>query len=259
MKLRCFLAFLVLAVVCITGCRSKPALDVVNGRPMVSGTMGDIQPTLDALAKMPASEQNAFLHRTHPDLAQRIVYFLRARGKIRPTQQVDIVRFFFGSLDKVKGEDATGKVNEGFFKNQLVARVGIIGQRAPIDVVVRCLNGIFELPEDLLRVGMTGLGGQLPIERFTIGHNDNLVNHVGYRTAIDLAELHGLPIFRGKGKDRRAITPAEARRLESETDRIQVAALVYEGDSFDLVAGSREKKPPTSKPPAKRAKNRRLR
>ena len=228
-------------------------IDVVNGRSPVSTALADIQPTLDALAKMPAHQRADYLQQRHPDLAQRVVYYLRQRGKIQSGREVQGVGFHFGSLNKVKAEDGNGQVVQGYFKDQLVARVRVAGQGKPIDVIVRCLNGTFELPEDLARAGMAPVGTQQPDERFTIGRSDNLVRHVGYRTAIDLAERYNLELVRGKGKARQKISPAEARRLESETDRVQVAATVYEGDRFDLVAGTYTPAPKQAKPVPRRS------
>ncbi len=250
-----FFVLAVLLAVFAAGCGKK--VDVVNGRPPVSGALADIQVTLDALAQMPAHQRADYLQQRHPDLGQRVVYYLRQRGKIQAGQEVQGVGFHFGSLDKVKAEDGNGQTNEGYFKNQLVARVRVSGQQKPVDVIVRCLNGTFELPEDLARAGMAPMGTQVPVERFTIGKNDNLVRHVGYRTAIDLAERHSLALVRGKGKARQNITPAEARRLESETDRIQVAATVFEGDRFDLTAGTYTPAPKKLAPPVKRRSARR--
>lgn len=232
------------------GCKKT---DVVGGRTPVSNSMADTQATLDALAKMPAQERGAYMQRTHPDLAQRIVYYLRQRGKIQAGAEVQGVDFFFGSLNRVKAEDGTGQVVQGYFRNQLVARVRVAGLKDPIAVIVRCLNGTFELPADLVRAGMTPMGMQRPNERFTIGKGDNLVNHVGYRTAIELAERHNLALTKGKGKDRQKISPAEARRLESETDRVQVAATVFEGDAFDLMAGTYTPAPKKQAPPKRRS------
>ena len=232
------------------GCGKK--IDVVNGRTPVSNSMADIQQTLDRLAQMPAAQRSAYLQQRHPDLAQRVVYFLRQRGKIQANSEVQGVDFFFGSLDKVKAEDGAGQVVQGYFKDQIVARVRVTGQQ-PLSVIVRCLNGTFELPEDLARAGMAPMGTQRPEERFVIGKNDNLVSHVGYRTAIDLAERHSLELWRGKGKARQKIAPADARRLESETDRVQVAAMVYEGDRFDLVAGTYTPAPKKTPPPKRRS------
>ena len=246
--------FFVLAIVLAmfaAGCGKK--VDVVNGLTPVSTSMADTQATLDALAKLPEAQRGAYMHRMHPDLAQRIVYYLRQRGKIQSGAEVQGVDFYFGSLDKVKAEDANGQVVQGYFKDQIVARVRVAGLKSPIAVIVRCLNGTFELPEDLARAGMTPMGMQRPNERFTIGKNDNLVSHVGYRTAIDLAERHSLELWRGKGKARQKIAPADARRLESETDRVQVAAMVYEGDRFDLVAGTYTPAPKKQAPPKRRS------
>jgi len=249
-----FLISALLLAVFAVGCKKT---DVVGGRTPVSNSMADMQGTLDALAKLPAAQRAAYMQQHHPDLAQRVVYFLRQRGKIQSGAEVQGVDFFFGSLSKVKAEDGTGQIVQGYFKDQLVARVRVAGLKDPIAVIVRCLNGTFELPEDLARAGMAPMGTQRLNERFTIGKGDNLVSHVGYRTAIDLAEKHNLQLVRGKGAQRQKIGPAEARRLESETDRIQVSATVFEGDQFDLVAGTYTPAPKKQAPPARRRSMRR--
>ncbi len=245
-----FLLLVLLLAMIASGCKKT---DVVGGRSPVSNSMADVQATLDELAKMPAEQRAMYMQQRHPDLAQRIVYYLRQRGKIQAGAEVQGVDFFFGSLNRVKAEDGAGQIVQGYFKNQLVARVRVAGLKNPIAVIVRCLNGTFELPEDLARAGMTPMGTQRPEERFTIGKNDNLVNHVGYRTAIDLAERHRLAVVRGKGKDRKNIDTMTARSLENRTDWIQVAVMVYEGDRFDLVAGTYTPAPKKPAPPKRRS------
>ena len=217
------------------GCGKKAeAVDVVNGIRPASTALGNIHGYAEELARLPETERAAYLKRERPQLEEGVVYFLRHEvRRLRPEQKVGQVEFFFGSLDNAVADDGDGVQHNGYFKNQLVARVHV-GDGEPIDVLVKCLNRWFVLPGQI--EGLQSLGAGVPIEQFTIGRREGLTRHVDYTVAIDLAERFNLPLYRGRTQAQRfRINPEEARSLESETDRIQVTVRVFEGDAFDLV------------------------
>lgn len=210
------------------------AVDVVHDISPVSRDMRDIRATLDTLTALPAEQREAALRRDWPNLEKDIVCFLRLRGKLPEGMPVEKVEFFFGSLDRVSAADGDGNVMRGYFRNQLVAKVYVPG-RDPESVIVQCLNGLFALERDWKT--LQTLGTYQPIQKFTIAKGEGLVHHVGFTTAVALAERFNLPLYQGQdmGKSN-LITPAQARSLQSQTDRIQVTTRVFEGDVFDLVS-----------------------
>ncbi len=211
-------------------------VDVVNGVPPVSRSMVSISETLATLATLPPAERGAYLERTWPHLAEDVVYFVRRQGKVPAGARVQRVEFYYGSLEGVSAESANGD-RHGYFNNQLVALVSVEGVEKPVKVIVQCLNGTFALEEDLRR--LQPIGSHTPIEQFVIGPREGLVHHVDFPTAIAIAEQHNLPLYRGQTiTSRTRLTPAQARLLESQTDRLQVTVLVYEGDRFDLARGT---------------------
>jgi hypothetical protein len=92
-------------------------------------------------------------------------------------------------------------------------------------------------PEDWNK--LQTLSTQPPMESFRIGKREGLIHHVDFPMAIDLAEKFGLPLYTSQVMDsNHRITPEQARRMEPLTARTQVSVRVYEGDQFDLVAGT---------------------
>lgn len=69
-------------------------------------------------------------------------------------------------------------------------------------------------------------------EPFMIEPGRGIVHYTDYQDGIDRAEACGIPLTMGRGESAVPIGYDEARRLESETDRVQVTALVYVGDVF---------------------------
>lgn len=229
-------ALAIIAVICILAFwpSKTQAVDVVNGVTPVSTALGDIRVTLAELAQMPVEQRETRLRQEWPNLEESVVYFLRQRDRLPRDAEVERVRFFFGSMDNVRAVDGDGNMHEGYFRDQLVARVDIRGHEKPIDVIVQCLNGVMSLPEDL--AALQPLGTATPEQRFTIGPREGLVHHVDYPVAIDLAQRFNLPLYRGQHMTETArITPDQARQLEPMTDRVQVTVQVYEGDTFDLM------------------------
>lgn len=213
-------------------CAKQERVDLVNGVPPVSGSMASIARTLDEMSKLPEGERAAYLERTWPNLSRDVVYFLRRLGKITPDQKVRHVDFRFGSLENVRAESRDGN-RYGYFRNQLVALVNVEGASKPMAVIVQCLNGTFATEDELGRLQQ--VGSHTPIEQFRIGYREGLIHHVDFPTAIHMAERFNLPLYRGRKMDaKHRITPAEARRLESTVDRLQVTVYVVEGDEFDL-------------------------
>ena len=143
--------------------------------------------------------------------------------------------FHFGSLKDVRAEGGDGQTREGYFKDQVIALVHVRGVNKPLAVIVQCLNGVFQLPENMQRAGMQHLGNYTPVERFTIGPREGLTHHVDFPTAINLADRFDLPLYKGREMSTaRRITPDQARALEDRTDWVQVTVYVVEGDIFDL-------------------------
>lgn len=217
------------------GCGGGKKIDVVNGVDPVGRQLYDgVHIWVKDMAKMPAAERQAYLRQAAPHLEQSVPYFLRQAGKMSVADRVERVQFLYGSLDDVKAGDKQGNVHRGYAKDQLIARVFIEGKKEPVDVFVQCLNGVFSLtPGDYDR--LQDLGAYNVAERFTIEAGEGLVHHVDYPVAMDIAERHGLKLYRGSRQtSSREITVAEARRLENRTDQIQVTVQVYAGDVFDL-------------------------
>lgn len=184
---------------------------------------------LQELKKLQPGERQAYLDKYFPKLHEDVVYYLRERGKLKATDKVASVKFLFGSASNVKAEDGTGKTNNGKFEDELIARVSIEGKDQPLDVIVQCLNGTFNLPGDLQE-----FNSRVPIQQFTIKAGEGLTTYVSMPTAVDLAKRFGLPMYRGKIIDRNyQISPEEAATIN--TDVTQVTVRVYPGDRFDLV------------------------
>lgn len=219
----------------LVGCGKK--VDVANSIQPVSTALVGIRPTLEELAKLPPQQRIARLWQDWPHLDEDVIYFARSHNMIPKGAEVQSVDFFFGSLDHVRARDAMGAEHTGYFRDQIVSRLHVRGQNNPVDVIVQCLNGTFIDPKDLKR--LQPLGMFVPAQRFEIGPREGLVHYVDYPLAIDLAERFKLPLYRDRLMDEEfRITPEQARRMEPDTARVQVTVRVYEGDRFDLVAGT---------------------
>lgn len=231
-----FVALIALTAICVSyfGYRAvfaKSPMDVVNGAPYASRNLSGIGPTLEQLAALPADQRSAALKKAYPKLEGTVVYFLRDRGKLSEQDHVQKVEFLFGNLDSVKAEDGDGKNNEGYFKNQLVARVYVEERPGPVDVIVQCLNGMVALPEDMNK--LQSLDTYVPEEQFVIGPREGLTRHVDLITSIALAERFHLPLYSGKEQTKANLITAEQARAIN-TDLTQVTVGVVEGDKFDL-------------------------
>ncbi|MDO8552158.1 MAG: hypothetical protein Q7S01_01360 [bacterium] len=219
-------------LIALFGCAEQENINLVDGVAPVSTAFVDIEPTLREMAAMAPAERASYLARVRPRLALDVVQYLRNQRKITRDQKVNNVTFFFGSLKEVSAESHGGGRHQGYFNDQLVARVEVAGA-APIEVIVKCLNGLFMT---INRLNSLQTVGNYPIlERFKIGRHEGLVHHVSYQLAMDIAQRFNLPLYRGRGKGEMRITPDQARVLESETDRVRVRVHVVEGDRFDLV------------------------
>lgn len=226
------------------GVTYKENVDVVRGVPPVSRAMQNIQPTLIAMKSMPTADRAAYLTRNWPHLSEDVTYYLRQHNRIRHDQAVERTMFYYGSLDNVSVESNGGAQRYGYFGDQLVALVKVVGVERPIQVLVECLNGTF-IELDRIK-GLQAVGDHTPIEQFTIARGEGLIHHVDFPVAIDLAERHKLPLYRGKVMTEvNKITPMQARALEATTDRLQVTVRVTEGDQFDLRAGTYTRAPRT--------------
>lgn len=67
---------------------------------------------------------------------------------------------------------------------------------------------------------------------FVIEPGRGIVHYTSYQDGINRAEACGIPLTMGRGESAVPISYAAARALEADTDRVQVTALVYVGDTF---------------------------
>lgn len=224
-------------VVLLSRPNKAEAVDIVNGAEPMSRSMAHIQPTLDELARMEPSRRAAFLRTAYPRLEADVVFYLRQMGRI-PANASDLhVEFFFGSLDHAKAESGDGGIKEGYLRDQLLAKVSYAGAE-PKTYAVKCLNGMVQLPNDAFDRQLQNLGSYAVEEVFTIGPREGIAHHTAYMTAIELAERNHIPIYRGKVlKPEFLITPDRARELATETGRVQITPLVFEGDRFNTRTG----------------------
>lgn len=210
---------------------ASEARNVVTEFPAVSTRFGtpSFQAALQTLKSLPSKQRSAFLDKNFPSLHEDVVYYLRDRGKLTASDRILRVQFLFGSVENAKAEDGDGNINEGKFEDQLIARISVTGKDKSLDVIVFCLNGTFELPEDL-----QVLGSRVPEQQFIIAAGEGLTSHVAMPTAVDLAKRFNLPMYRGKKiAEQFRITPEEAQQID--TDKTQVTVYVVEGDQFDLI------------------------
>lgn len=235
------LTWILIISVCLLGvsCSTDTkTVDVVNEVLPVSTSYIGIAPTLNELASLPPEERSARLAQSWPNLSTGILYYARIHGLIPKSARIDRIELRFGSLDHVRANDGAGAGHEGHFTNQLVARVYVTDKSAPVDLIILCLNGMSVVnAEDWNK--LQTLSTPPPIESFRIGKREGLIHHVDFPMAIDLAEKFGLPLYTSQVMDsKHRITPEQARRMEPLTARTQVSVRVYEGDKFDLVAGT---------------------
>ena len=221
------LLLFVFVTVIITSC-SGPGVDVVNDITPVHNWSPEKQIVLHALKTIPVANRQQLLSANWPSLSADLILFLKGRNKIERTAQIDSIVYKYGDAEGVKAEDAAGKIHEGYFKNQLVAFIYISGKQKPLAVLVSCVNGGFQLPEDLQYVKKDANF------EFTIEKNRGIAYYVGSNeTAIYIAEFFGRPLYEGKGiNKKRLITPVQARQIN--TYELQVTVLVYPGDYFNL-------------------------
>jgi len=217
----------ILATVILISC-GDAGVDVVNDITPVHNWSPEKQAILDSLKNIPVTNRQQFLSANWPSLSADLVLFLKGRNKIERTAQIDSIVYKYGDAEGVKAEDASGKVHEGYFKNQLVAFIYIANRQKPLAILVSCVNGGFQLPEDLEYVKR-----DTKFE-FTIEKTRGIAYYVGSNeTAIYLAEFFGRPLYEGKGiNKKRLITPAQARQIN--TNELQITVLVYTGDYFNL-------------------------
>ncbi len=211
-----------------------PDVDVVHGVPAVSNSMASIAEVQQVLADLPPAQRTEYLKLHWPNLGTDVTHYVREHGAIPEDAVVTKVDFVFGSLKNVVAYKGGGGTQEGYFKNQVVALLYLQGESKPHAFIVECTNGMVALPSDFY-AEMQPVGTSVPQMVFTIGRHEGLIHHVDFPLAIDLAERCDLPLYRGRkmGTSHR-ISPAEARSLQSDTDRVQVTVKVFAGDRFDL-------------------------
>jgi len=180
---------------------------------------------LDSLKDKTPFERKLILNHEWPSIGKDLVAWLRLSGKIDSGVEVSSIEFLYGS-GEAEGEDFDGDIHKGFFEDQLIAKISIKGRDKPLFVAVQCSNGLFRLQGD----GLESVYADELI--FTIGKRKGLVDYVSFEIAISLAKTFGLPIYKGKGQNRKLISAEEA--LETNTDFHQVMVLVFTGDVFNL-------------------------
>lgn len=219
------------------GCKKTPSVDVVNGITPVSDSLSGIRTTLEDLVQLSPLERTARLERDWPHLGEDVMFYARQYNLIPAGSQVERIEFLFGSLDHVRANDKQGVQHDGHATNQLIARVHLAGVSAPVDLFVKCLNGMVAASADMDR--LQNVITSVPLQRFTIEPRQGLVTYVDYPLAISLAEKFNLPLYAGRKLDAaNLISPAHARAMEPETARVQITVKVFAGDRFDLIAGT---------------------
>lgn len=230
MKRQLVLTIMVIITI-VTACNKKENVDLVKGISPVNRWSQDRNEILDSLQSIPQAEQGRFLQANWPTLTSQLTAFLKANKIVKPKQKIDSIGYFYGSVEKVKALDLAGVKHTGYFKNQLVAFVYIHGSKHPFPVLVYCTNGIFGLIGDALKKlhpVMTDTNFE-----FTIEKGKGIAYYVGSdETAIQIAEMFDLRLFKGKGTNGNTISATQARKIN--TAKKQVTVLVYEGDYFNL-------------------------
>lgn len=218
-----------------TGCKKK--INIVNDISPVSTALSGTRVTIERLAQITPADRTARLQYDWPHLAESVVYYARAHGLISGTAVVDRVLFYFGDLDNARAQDGSGTWHMGYTKDQLVARMVVAGQDEPVYLFVVHLSRIIADHKEVNRLQY--LGTYHVWSRFIIGPLGGLVYYVDYPLAIDLAERFHLPLYDGREMfEKNRITPAQARLMEPDLASTQVTVRVFEGDRFDLIAGT---------------------
>ncbi|MFA6908364.1 MAG: hypothetical protein WC289_00575 [Patescibacteria group bacterium] len=240
MKKRVLFIGLVLTIFLLAlSCSSKDeveAVNVVDDVAPLSTMMEYSYPMLDQLVSMPVDSIDEFLRSTLPHLSSDIVFYLRQEHVLKD-ECIDSVVFLYGSLEGgVSALDAQFRSRHGYFENELIASVFSSKFVNPHNVFVKGLCRVLTFPPTALAT-LRYIGVDIPPEEFTIQKGKGLIEYVSYQIAIDLAQRHGLELYRGGGREPQKITPDEARGLESSTDQEQVMILVYPGAYFNLRTG----------------------
>ncbi|MEO7597272.1 MAG: hypothetical protein ABIS26_02655 [Candidatus Paceibacterota bacterium] len=194
-----------------------------------------IKTTLDSLKKMPANRHQAFLESEWPTLANDVVARLALKKRL-PGGRADSVVYRYGSGNGIRADDAKGQINEGYFEDELVAYV-YAGNTSPTRVIVRCLNGIYEIEGSDLNLERSF--AVTPTTRFTVAKGKGLNAYVSFLTSVELARAFDLQVSRGKyNQPKTKISFDEARQLADSLRQVGVRVKVYPGDQFDLAAGT---------------------
>lgn len=212
--------------------------DLGRGISSVASSSQEEVRVLNSLRNMSLEERAKAVKDGFPHFERRLATFLRDdryAQHVGTFDHISRVEYVYGSADGAQGMDRQGRLHHGYISEELVARVYLDDRTEPVDVIVRCTNGIFALRgfegESLYTAGA-------PVTTFTIQRGEGLCHHVDYVTAIRIAEEFVLPIHRKKLGKRRysVITADEAYSLERQTDRFQVRVMVRPGDHFDINA-----------------------
>lgn len=239
--------FFVLIVLVAVFFVTRKGPDLSRGIPAVSLASYEQRVAIDALRDMTPEQRANHIRRNFPDLQRKLAVFLRhpsLASQVGSFQRV--VRIEYAYVDEIpaaRATDGSGNIHDGYIKEDLVARVYLDDCNEPFDVLVRCTNGLFDIPGGLLEPIYTA---EIPSLVFVIGKGQSLCTFVDYLTAVELADVFHLPIRRKALGNPvfEPITAAEARDLASETDRFKVQVLVHPGTRFDLEAMTMNGHPP---------------
>jgi len=206
--------------------------DIAPVSDRMSAVVQPLQARL-ALAENDAARLAVMNEEVDIDFLTRMLYaHLRAIEKI-DSDEVKEIAFFFGSIESAEAEDASGAYHVGYARNKLYARVSFVDPALPDRMfIVECTNGL--LYTEVGEGGLQRLATAGPPPPFTVGQGENLAMYVGYAGAIQLAELHKLPVHKVVEGAQIPITYDEALELGPLTESIRVVVIVNPGDTFDL-------------------------
>lgn len=185
------LMFILISVMTFFSCKEK---DVVLDFPAVHQWDAHDLATIDKIKSLPIKERFPFIKENLPNLIPIINDKVK---KVAPGVTTDSIAFVFGSGKADITEDATGAMNKGHFKDQLIAKVFVSGKTKfgnPMKIFVRCLNGVLKIKGELEEVGTIS-------SSFTILPGEGLANHLPeLKIWGNTAEEIGIPIKNSNSK-----------------------------------------------------------
>lgn len=233
-------ALIVLAMLGLVGYQKyQLSRDILEKLPPVSAELADdLRPIQNEMANMERERAYFYLNSKWPRIQSDVVRILREKNVLKPSDTVELVDIVFvKNMKDVIGVGADKMQYRGQLKNQLIA--GLIYRDPNLPRRYFILSSFNELvPPDRFNK-LSGLGVFEVKEQFEIGEREGLVNHVSYRTAVELARKHNLELYHGRGVGTEGvrISTRQAHALRSLTDEVQVTIRVYPGDRFNLAIG----------------------